>query len=72
MGLFDEVSVFCPSCNAGQLVQSKASDHASLRQWTIYKAPIDVLVDIAKDSPITCPSCGHGIVVEIQHMVSVH
>lgn len=70
MGSFDEVSVFCPKCGCGKLVQSKAG-MCNFDQWSVYKAPLEVIADVSSNSPYKCESCGHNIRVLVQHMVAV-
>lgn len=57
MGLFDSVYVDCPHCGAPVEFQSKASDDASLRRFTLSDAPTEILVSVL-NSPEHCMSCG--------------
>ena len=56
MGMFDTVHVPCPGCEKGLGFQSKGGP-CILRDYTLFDAPPEVLVDVAGDAE-TCPNCG--------------
>jgi len=57
MGIFDSVYAPCPHC--GKLVefQSKASEDAYMRRFTVDDAPAEILADVM-NNPEHCMSCG--------------
>jgi transcription elongation factor Elf1 len=70
MGLFDIVTVPCPICGARSEFQSKGSDDARCRTFTLEDAPLEVLSDINRHSPNECEDCGTRFEVGInQHLL---
>lgn len=69
MGMFDSVTVSCPEC--GDLVdqQSKAG-RRNLAVFTLDNAPLEILLDIAKDT-IFCTK-GHRFYVQLKVIHSAH
>ena len=58
MGAFDSVKVPCPECGKEQWFQSKGSENAMCREFTLDNCPADVMSDINRHSPYQCQECG--------------
>lgn len=56
MGMFDTVSVKCPSCKKKHEFQSKSGE-CFLGYYKLKNCPDDVLLDVNRHSPVTC-KCG--------------
>ncbi len=56
MGMFDSITVSCPSCGKEQRTQSK-SGPCRLDDYELDTAPINVLLDANRYAPFKCP-CG--------------
>lgn len=56
MGIFDMVFVDCPHCGEPVEFQSKASEDAYMRHFTLADAPAEILADIMND-PNHCQKC---------------
>jgi hypothetical protein len=56
MGMFDTVYVSCPECREELAFQSKSGDCCCI-DYDLEDAPQDVLIDVNRHSPHTCPKC---------------
>ena len=56
MGCYDTVEVLCPKCGQAVSFQSK-SGFCYLYEYTLDKAPDDVMSDINRHSPYECCNC---------------
>lgn len=71
MGVFDTVLVPCPRCGARTETQSKGSGDACLRRFLLEETPLDVMADVNRHAPFTCPKCGASFDVELNLTVRV-
>ena len=58
MGVYDSVEVKCPQCGDSEYFQSKGSDDAACRVFTLSNCPDDVLSNVNRHSPHHCANCG--------------
>lgn len=65
MGMFDTVTVPCPTCGERREFQSKSGE-CKLETYTLDDAPDDVLLDVNRHSPLRCHVCGTRYSVEIR------
>lgn len=63
MGCPDSVMVPCPGCNRPLEFQSKGGD-CTLTSYTLENAPADVMKDVNRHAPISCPQCSTSVVVD--------
>ena len=64
MGMYDTVTVPCPTCGERGEFQSKSGE-CKLETYTLDEAPDDVLLDINRHSPLRCYKCGTLYSVEV-------
>jgi hypothetical protein len=57
MGMFDTVTVPCPTCGTISEFQTK-SGPCNLNMYALNSAPADVLTDVNRHAPNTCKECG--------------
>jgi hypothetical protein len=65
MGMYDTVTVPCPSCGECGELQSKSGD-CKLETFTLEDAPDDVLLDINRHAPLRCWKCGTIFTVVVE------
>lgn len=65
MGVFDSVFVPCPKCQEKVEFQSKSGPRCML-VFNLEEAPDDVLRDVNRHAPVTCPKCGTSFYVGIR------
>jgi hypothetical protein len=65
MGMYDTVTVPCPTCGAPAEFQSK-SGRCLLETFTLEEAPDEVLFDVNRHGPATCAKCGTLFNVEVK------
>lgn len=65
MGMFDIVTVPCPTCGEPGEFQSKSGD-CTLETYTLDDAPDDVLLDVNRHAPARCPKCDTLYGVEVR------
>ena len=66
MGLYDTVTVPCPTCGKVEYFQSKGSDECYLRNFTLENAPDDVMSDVNRHAPYSCERCGATFGVNVK------
>lgn len=71
MGVYDSVMVPCPRCGTRVEAQSKGSKWPVLSCYHLESAPLDVLSDVNRHAPFTCPKCGASFDVELNVTVRV-
>jgi hypothetical protein len=64
MGMYDTVTVPCPTCGEHGEFQSKSGD-CKLETYTLDDAPDDVLRGVNRHSPLCCHKCGTLYAVEV-------
>ena len=64
MGMFDTVTVPCPTCGERGEFQSKSGD-CKLETYTLDDAPDDVLLDVNRLAPMRCRKCDTPYGVEV-------
>lgn len=64
MGVYDIVLVPCPKCGTELAFQTK-SGPCHLDSYTLKDAPSDVLLNVNRHAPETCPDCGTQVYVEL-------
>ena len=64
MGMYDTVTVLCPTCGECGEFQSK-SGACNLETYTLDDAPDDVLRGVNRHAPIRCRKCGTLFAVEV-------
>ena len=64
MGMYDTVTVPCPTCSERGEFQSKSGD-CKLATYSLDDAPDDVLLDVNRHSPLRCHVCGTLYSVEV-------
>lgn len=64
MGMFDVVHVPCPICGTTSEFQSKGGS-CLLQDFALADAPPEVLQDVNRHSPYTCPNCETVFQVEL-------
>ena len=57
MGCYDIVRVPCPKCKTIYRAQSKGGK-CSLLEYSLRGAPSNVMMDVNRHAPFTCPKCG--------------
>lgn len=64
MGVYDLISVPCPTCGKRQEVQSKSGD-CILAIYQLESTPEDVLYDVNRHAPFVCRKCGAIFIVKL-------
>jgi len=64
MGMYDSVTVPCPTCAEHAEFQSKSGD-CKLETYSLEDAPDDVLLDVHRQAPMRCWKCGTLFTVEV-------
>lgn len=67
MGMFDTVMVPCPRCGEKYEFQTKGG-RCLLENYELDEAPIEVLDDVNRNSPVHCRKCSIDFVVGIEGM----
>ena len=58
MGLYDTVTIPCPTCGELYYAQSKGSNKCRMRDFEFSDTPNDVMSDINRYAPFECEECG--------------
>ena len=69
MGMFDELTVYCPKCGNTIIFQSKAGE-CTLKRYTINTVPPDIAGDL-NDEWKACPNCMAVVKIQTQTIVNV-
>lgn len=64
MGMYDTVTVPCPTCGERAEFQSKSGD-CKLETFTLEEASDDVLLGVNRHAPMRCYKCGTLFTVEV-------
>lgn len=64
MGMYDTVTVPCPTCGECTEFQSKSGE-CKLETYSLEEAPDDVLLDVNRHAPKRCYKCGTLFTVEV-------